>query len=277
MIAHRTALCMIPCLLSALALPASEIEIAVAPETVLIVPGDSVQKLNSDFLIRHKEKEPLVIVSVRMTTFDAGDALVTRREINRMGMRPSIEVLGVTEFPPGAVTTILNPFHEFPARMPMAELRYEFTFTPKESEGEIKARAVVRPTAFQPKTALRLPFDGRVLVSDGSDFYAHHRRVDLAHPIIVQMGVRHNPSRHAMDFMIPDAKGITFKNEGKKLDDYYIFGRPILAPAAGMVMECVDGRADNAIGEWTIKSSFRRRTAACWGAIISSWTTATAR
>jgi len=110
----------------------------------------------------------------------------------------------------------------------------------------------VKPVPFRPRTALRLPLEGKVLVGDGSDFYAHHRRVDLGHPLLVQLGMRHNPTRHGMDFIVADSRGNTFKNDGKLLEDHFVFGRPILAPAAGTVVDCVDGRADNAMGEFGV-------------------------
>jgi len=247
-------------LLLALTLPAAGVEIAVNPDPVLLAPGEGAQYLNFDFLVRNTGEEALVILNVRVTAFDAKGALVTRREINTMGMRPSIATLGVTEFPPGAMTVVLNPFHSFPARMPLAELRYELEFTPKESEGDIRAEVTVRPVPFKPKTALRLPLDGRVLVSDGSDFYAHHRRVDLGHPFLAKLGMTHNPTRHGMDFMVADAGGRTHAGAGARLEDYFIFGRPILAPAAGTVADCIDGRPDNPIGKFGVDYDELMRT-----------------
>ena len=246
---RKPCLCIALFLLFSLTLPASGVEIAVNPDPVVLAPGDGVQNLSFDFLVRNTGEEPLVILAVRVTAFDAKGALVTRREVNRMGMRPSVATLGVTEFPPGAMTVVLNPFHSFPARMPLAELRYEMEFTPRESEGDIRAAVTVQPVPFEPRTALRLPLDGRVLVSDGSDFYAHHRRVDLGHPFLLQLDMKHNPTRFGMDFMVTDAQGNTHKGDGKALDDHYVYGRPILAPAAGTVADCIDGRRDNPIGE----------------------------
>jgi hypothetical protein len=239
----------VPFLFMSMALSAAGIEISVAPVPAFIAPGNGVQKLNFDFLLRNTGAEPLVILAVRMTAFDAKGALVTRREINRMGMRPSVEILGFTEIPAGDAISLYNPFHEFPDKLPLAELRYEFTLTPKESEGEVRAEATVHPVPFQPKTALRLPLEGKVLVSDGSDFYAHHRRIDMAHPLMVQLGMIHSPSRYGMDFEVADARGRTFRGQGDKPEDYFIFGRPVLAPAAGIVTDCIDGRAGGAIGK----------------------------
>ena len=247
-------------LMLSLTLPAAGVEIAVNPDPVLIAPGDGTQNLNFDFLVRNTGEETLAILSVRLTVFDAGGALVTRREINRMGMRPSIATLGVTEFAPGAMTVLLNPFQEFSVRMPLASLRYELEFTPKESEGEIRSAVTVRPRPFGPKTVLRLPLDGKVLIGDGNDFYAHHRRVDLGHPLLVQMGMKHNPTRHGMDFIVADPDGKTYKNDGKLLEDYFVFGRPVLAPAAGVVADCIDGRPDNKIGEFGIDYDELMRT-----------------
>jgi hypothetical protein len=230
-------------------LRAGGVEISMAPDPVLIVRGNDVQKLNFDFLVRNTGGEPLVILAVRLSVFDEKGAMVTRREINRMGMRPSVGTLGVTEIPGGGTVDLYNPFHEFPEKVPLADLRYEFTLTPQESEGDIKAEVVVHPKAFHPRTALRLPLEGKVFISDGSDFYAHHRRIDMAHPFMVQLGMAHSPSRYGMDFEIADDQGRTFSGKGDKPEDYFIFGRPILAPAAGTVADCIDGRVDGSIGK----------------------------
>ncbi|MEI6577081.1 MAG: urea transporter [Bacteroidota bacterium] len=55
--------------------------------------------------------------------------------------------------------------------------------------------------------------------------------------------------RHAWDFEIYDENNRPFADSGTKLEDYYCFDKPILAPADGWVIEVVDHVEDNAIGE----------------------------
>lgn len=50
--------------------------------------------------------------------------------------------------------------------------------------------------------------------------------------------------RYAYDFVIMDAEGRTYRGEGKRPEDYYAFGQPILAPADGTVVRVRDGVRD---------------------------------
>ncbi|MFU8843370.1 MAG: urea transporter [Bacteroidales bacterium] len=55
--------------------------------------------------------------------------------------------------------------------------------------------------------------------------------------------------RHAWDFEMADEEGNYFADFGEKLSDYYCFGKPVLAPADGIVQEIRDGIQDNKPGE----------------------------
>ncbi|WP_051904400.1 urea transporter [Hippea jasoniae] len=51
--------------------------------------------------------------------------------------------------------------------------------------------------------------------------------------------------RHAVDFVVTDDKGKTFSNNGKFLQDYYAFGKPVLSPVDGYIYDYVDNIEDN--------------------------------
>lgn len=57
------------------------------------------------------------------------------------------------------------------------------------------------------------------------------------------------PWIHALDFVICDTAGSTYNNDGSRLEDYHVFGRPVLAPVSGHVVMLVDGLPDNAPGK----------------------------
>ena len=66
--------------------------------------------------------------------------------------------------------------------------------------------------------------------------------------------------RWAYDLLVTDINpaeagshnpGRTFRTDGTRLDDYYIYGRPVLAPADGVVHATHDGEADGPIGQWS--------------------------
>lgn len=46
------------------------------------------------------------------------------------------------------------------------------------------------------------------------------------------------------------------KNGGKKVEDYYSWGQPVLSPVNGVVRKVHDGDADNAVGETDKKNAF---------------------
>ncbi|PTQ55685.1 MAG: Peptidase, M23/M37 family [Candidatus Carbobacillus altaicus] len=50
--------------------------------------------------------------------------------------------------------------------------------------------------------------------------------------------------RFAYDFVVTDERGKTHRNDGRRLEDYYAFGAPVLAPADGVVVKARDGYRD---------------------------------
>tara|TARA_B100000809_G_scaffold255623_1_gene294420 strand:+ start:89 stop:1024 length:936 start_codon:yes stop_codon:yes gene_type:complete len=55
--------------------------------------------------------------------------------------------------------------------------------------------------------------------------------------------------KNAFDLIITDEKGNSYKTIGQTNDDYYVFGKEIIAPAAGEVVLVVEGIKDNTPGE----------------------------
>ncbi len=54
--------------------------------------------------------------------------------------------------------------------------------------------------------------------------------------------------QHAYDFVVCDSENKTYLNNGKKLEDYYCFGREVLSPVRGRVVKIIHYLADNPIG-----------------------------
>ncbi|MCK5846185.1 MAG: urea transporter [Bacteroidales bacterium] len=62
-------------------------------------------------------------------------------------------------------------------------------------------------------------------------------------------GITHKDDwRYAWDFVIKEDEK-EFENKGDYLADYYCYNKPIIAPAAGEVIDIIDGIADNEIGD----------------------------
>lgn len=55
--------------------------------------------------------------------------------------------------------------------------------------------------------------------------------------------------KDAWDFVLVDQEGKQFKFEGKMLEDYYCFSKPIIAPADGEIAQITDDVEDNMIGD----------------------------
>jgi len=55
--------------------------------------------------------------------------------------------------------------------------------------------------------------------------------------------------KYAYDFVISDEKNETFCNQGLALSDYYCFGKPVLSPVEGTVVDMFMGLKDFPIGE----------------------------
>ncbi len=86
------------------------------------------------------------------------------------------------------------------------------------------------------KTVLQLPFNGTWFVLWGGNTKELNRHQKAKN------------QKYAFDFLIVDEKGKSHKGKGKNNKDYYAFGKKILAPASGVVVEAVDGIRDNRIG-----------------------------
>jgi hypothetical protein len=87
---------------------------------------------------------------------------------------------------------------------------------------------------YQDKAALRLPFQGNwLVVSGGRSFPENHHANSL-------------DQRFALD-LAAIKRGRLFSGDGTRMEQYFCFGRPILAPADGTVVQVHDGVPDNPI------------------------------
>lgn len=86
-------------------------------------------------------------------------------------------------------------------------------------------------------TKLILPFKGKWNVGWGGD------TVDLNYH------VEYRAQENAFDFLIRDNEGKSYKTNGRTNQDYYAFGKEIIAPCDAEVVLAVDGIEDNKPGE----------------------------
>lgn len=93
-----------------------------------------------------------------------------------------------------------------------------------------------KPAPKKHVTELSLPFKGKWLVIWGGDT----KELNHHHGIPAQ--------NFAFDIVGVDDKGQQLSGAGSKNEDYICFGREILAPADGIVVEAIDGVRDNTPG-----------------------------
>ncbi len=92
------------------------------------------------------------------------------------------------------------------------------------------------PVLERNKTALSLPFKGGWFVQWGGDTKELNQHHDVPN------------QRFAFDFLGVGDDGKTRKGDGTKNEDYYAFGREVLAPADGVVTDVITGVRDNLPG-----------------------------
>jgi hypothetical protein len=224
------------------------VTITVEPKEAYIESRDSERRLNFDLLLHNVGTQPLRINKIEVSVYDADGALAFRRYLDENGRPCGICSLPERVVPAGGSLDVFNPFHTFPAEMPLNRLHYEFLFERvDEKEPNLltfisTSEVTVYPTAYAGKTELVLPLQGRTYVFDGHDFYSHHRRQD----VFRNGRFRPNAVRYAYDLMAMDADGNLYRGDRFKKENWLSYGRPIYAPAAGTVVDATNDVPDNA-------------------------------
>ena len=99
-----------------------------------------------------------------------------------------------------------------------------------------KPHAATKAAPEKHQTPLSLPFKGRWLVFWGGDTIELNYHHDVPN------------QRFAFDLLGVGDDGKTRRGDGARNEDYYAFGREVLAPADGMVVEVIEGVRDNIPG-----------------------------
>jgi hypothetical protein len=94
----------------------------------------------------------------------------------------------------------------------------------------------VLPVPEKHETKLTLPFNGLWIVAWGGDTKQLNHHHDVPN------------QKYAFDLFITGENGKTHKGDGTKNEDYYAFGKEVLAPADGTVTDVIRGVRDNKPG-----------------------------
>lgn len=92
------------------------------------------------------------------------------------------------------------------------------------------------PKVEKHQTKLTLPFKGKWLVFWGGDTEELNQHHDVPN------------QRYAFDFLGVNDEGMTRKRESNTNEDYFAYGREVIAPADGIVTDVINGVRDNAPG-----------------------------
>lgn len=92
------------------------------------------------------------------------------------------------------------------------------------------------PAPARNTTLLQLPFKGEWTVLWGGDTKEQNRHIDS------------RAQKNAFDILIKDKYGKSFKTTGRENEDFYAFGKEIIAPCDGEVVEVIDDVPDNTPG-----------------------------
>ena len=231
---------------------ARDILVSARPAQIFLVRSDLGQHLNFDFLLTNSTDETLILEKIELGVFDDAGKLA-RREFYDEKSRKSLE-LASPGLKGGRTMLLYNPFHTFADGVPLKKLHYEFLFRTRNGKEVFKTDVVVSPLEYDTKTNLILPLRGRVLVWDGHDYNAHHRRRDYS--TFIKSGYGSNHSRYSYDFVLVDELGRHYKGRPRTNDDwynrrpdnwadYYGFGAAVYATGSGRVVLVKDTKADD--------------------------------
>jgi hypothetical protein len=228
------------------AAPGLPVSITVQPGQPLIEQGKGQQLLNFDFKIDNQSEDKIELSGIEVSVLGSADKLVAQYRVGANGM--SVLVVPNRFIEAGKSGLVFNPLYTFPAEMDLSKLRFDFQFDVGDVT-KYKVEAMVEPKPFTPKAHLMLPVSGPVLVHDGHDFYGHHRRLPLLDGMAQALRWKTNFMRYSYDFVKTDAQGKMYKGDGSKNEDWYGWGTPVSAPAAGKVIRAVSDIPDNAKGK----------------------------
>ena len=226
---------------------ANAAQVAVLPDTVWWEPGRGLERAHCDFRFTHPGPDTLELTDVQVEALDPAGRLLARRFVGQNGTAPAIRTVPNREILPGSPLLVFNPFAEWDAALPIATLRYRFIV--ENAARAETLHADVAPRQFVQHADLILPLAGRVFVFDAHDAMAHHRRVDFEFPPIRPMKLGHNSGRYAYDLSLVDEKGSMWRTDGRKREDWWSWGVPVRAPAAGRVVSVRDTARDWQMGE----------------------------
>jgi murein DD-endopeptidase MepM/ murein hydrolase activator NlpD len=230
---------------------AAGLRVETLPAQPLVERARDSRQLDFDLLFHNPGDQALELVGLELTWFDRDGRFAGQRRLDRNGDSTTMSILTVPNrtLPAGGRLVVFNPFARFPADAWLGDQRVEALFAAGDDAPEQRVTLRLAPRVFEPATPLSLPLHGEVFVHDGHDLDAHHRRLDITGAMTTHFGITGNFMRHAHDFVVTDAQGRLFRDDGARPEDWFGWGAPVLATGDGVVLRARDGMRDNRKGE----------------------------
>lgn len=234
-------------LLTACASAAAAQTVTILPERPWLEPTVAGASANFDVLVRNDGDKPMEVGQLTVRFMDAAGHVVLERRVDGNGVAASVKTLAVAPLKPGEARLLFNPFPVIPADIAPGGVRVEVALSPSEAEGPSVTGTAKATFRSPPPSALKLvlPLAGKVWVWDGHDHLAHHRRWDYHHPALMGFGFTSNAMRYSYDLMLVGEGDDLWPEDPKRNEDYPSFGKPVRAPADGVVVEVETGQTDD--------------------------------
>jgi peptidase M23-like protein len=230
---------------------AAPVKVTVKPERPLIERRDALQSINFDFLLENTGSKPLHLNRIEISIFDSGGKLELRRQVDENGHPSGMTTIETRDLPAGAAIGLFNPFFSFGDDITLTKLSYQLFFNESDYrtgtplDYQYVAQVTVTPQHYLGKTDLVLPIRARTIVFDGHDFYAHHRRLNPADPIVRKFLPYGNSDRYAYDLCPVNATGEMYKDTPYEEKNWYGYGVPVYVTGDGRVVAASNDVPDN--------------------------------
>jgi hypothetical protein len=240
--------------------------VVISPANPLIEKDPKALYLNFDIIIKNTSKHTLYLATVAASVMDAYVKPVSKQSINVNAQTAGIKAIGNTLLKPGESVDIFNPFYSFAPDAKITFLQYEFFFDYADSpqqlandkkrlpvDFDMSIKKIITPRTFASKTNFNLPVKGKLIVLDGHNFYPGQSNGPagmIEHPT---KGVTAKSNRYAFDLASVDDQGNMYATDPFKRDNWFVFGKPVYAPATGIVVEMQNDIPDNDFNGKTLK------------------------
>lgn len=221
------------------------VQVVVRPDPVYIERAPAGQLVNCDFIAENASDEKWTLSLLEVSVYDSFGRLEQRKFVSDNGNSPSIRTINTWDVLPRQPILIFNPLFSFSDSVELNTLVYRLSWRSDDGRREVSSEVTVNPRNYRNQKPLRLPLGGRILIWDGHDYYAHHRRFDYMNPRSQKTGANSNPERYSYDFVIVDKAGAMKKGNPEENTSWFGFGQAIYAAGAGTVVAVVDDAPDN--------------------------------